>query len=83
MERKLNILSQDENEVVILEETKYTMDRSTLQNQLYSIQNQKENLIEQSKRIKQEFDNLTEQENQYKVILANWQEDDLTEVIEL
>lgn len=83
MERKLNILSQDENEVVILEETKYTMDRSTLQNQLYSIQNQKENLIEQSKRIKQEFDSLTEQENQYKEILTNWEQDGLTEVIEL
>lgn len=83
MERKLNILSQDENEVVILEETKYTMDRSTLQNQLYNIQHQKENLIEQSKRIKQEFDSLTEQENQYKEILLNWEEDDLTEVIEL
>ena len=82
MERKLNILSQDENEVVILEETKYTMDRSTLQNQLYSIQNQKENLIEQSKRVKEEFDSLTEQENQYKEILMKWEEDDLTEVIE-
>ena len=82
MERKLNILSQDENEVVILEETKYTMDRSTLQNQLYSIQNQKENLIEQSKRVKEEFDSLTEQENQYKEILTNWEQDDLTEVIE-
>lgn len=83
MERKFNVLSQDDNEVVVVEETMYTMDRTTLQNQLYNIQHQKGNLIEQSKRIKQEFDNLTEQENQYKVILANWEEDDLTEVIEL
>lgn len=83
MERKLNVLSQDDNEVVVVEETMYTMDRTTLQNQLYNIQHQKETLIEQSKRIKQEFDNLTEQENQYKVILANWQESEVTDVIEL
>lgn len=83
MERKFNILSQDDSEVVVVEETMYTMDRTTLQNQLYNIQHQKENLIEQSKRIKQEFDNLTEQENQYKEILMKWEEDDLTEVIEL
>ena len=82
MERKFNILSQDDSEVVVVEETMYTMDRTTLQNQLYNIQHQKENLIEQSKRIKQEFDNLTEQENQYKEILMKWEEDDLTEVIE-
>ena len=83
MERKFNILSQDDSEVVVVEETMYTMDRTTLQNQLYNIQHQKENLIEQSKRIKQEFDSLTEQENQYKEILMKWEEDDLTEVIEL
>lgn len=83
MERKLNVLSQDDSEVTFVEETKYTMDRTTLQNQLYNIRHQKENLIEQSKRIKQEFDNLTEQENQYKEILMKWEEDDLTEVIEL
>lgn len=83
MEQKLNVLSQDDNEVIVIEEKKYTMDRSTLQNQLYNIQHQKEILIEQSKRIKQEFDSLTEQENQYKGILAKWQEDEITEVIEL
>ena len=83
MEQKLNVLSQDNNEVIIVEEKKYTMDRSTLQNQLYNIQHQKEILIEQSKRIKQEFDSLTEQENQYKEILAKWKEDEITEVIEL
>ena len=83
MEQKLNVLSQDDNEVIVIEEKKYTMDRSTLQNQLYNIQHQKEILIEQSKRIKQDFDSLTEQENQYKEILAKWQEDEVTEVIEL
>ena len=83
MENTINILNQDDKEVVIVEEKKYTMDRSTLQNQLYNIQHQKEILIEQSKRIKQEFDSLTEQENQYKEILAKWQEDEITEVIEL
>lgn len=83
MERKLNVLSQDDNEVVVVEETMYTMDRTTLQNQLYNIQYQKETLIEQSKKIKQEFDNLTEKENQYKVILASWQENEVTDVIEL
>lgn len=83
MEQKLNVLSQDDNEVIVIEEKKYTMDRSTLQNQLYNIQHQKEILIEQSKRIKQDFDSLIEQENQYKEILAKWQEDELTEVIEL
>ena len=83
MEQKLNVLSQDDNKVIVIEEKKYTMDRSTLQNQLYNIQHQKEILIEQSKRIKQDFDSLTEQENQYKEILAKWQEDELTEVIEL
>lgn len=83
MEQKLNVLSQDDNEVIVIEEKKYTMDRSTLQNQLYNIQHQKEILIEQSKRIKQDFDSLIEQENQYKEILAKWQEDEVTEVIEL
>lgn len=83
MEQKLNVLSQDDNEVIVIEEKKYTMDRSTLQNQLYNIQHQKEILIEQSKRIKQDFDSLTEQEDQYKEILAKWQEDEVTEVIEL
>ena len=83
MEQKLNVLSQDDNEVIVIEEKKYTMDRNTLQNQLYNIQHQKEILIEQSKRIKQEFDSLTEQEDQYKEILAKWQEDEVTEVIEL
>lgn len=83
MEQKLNVLSQDDNKVIVIEEKKYTMDRSTLQNQLYNIQHQKEILIEQSKRIKQDFDNLTEQEDQYKEILAKWQEDEVTEVIEL
>lgn len=83
MEQKLNVLSQDDNEVIVIEEKKYTMDRNTLQNQLYNIQHQKEILIEQSKRIKQDFDSLTEQENQYKEILAKWQEDEVTEVIEL
>ena len=83
MEQKLNVLSQDDNKVIVIEEKKYTMDRSTLQNQLYNIQHQKEILIEQSKRIKQDFDSLTEQENQYKEILAKWQEDEVTEVIEL
>ena len=83
MEQKLNVLSQDDNKVIVIEEKKYTMDRNTLQNQLYNIQHQKEILIEQSKRIKQDFDNLTEQEDQYKEILAKWQEDELTEVIEL
>lgn len=83
MENTINILNQDDKEVVIVEEKKYTMDRNTLQNQLYNIQHQKEILIEQSKRIKQEFDSLTEQENQYKEILAKWQEDEITEVIEL
>lgn len=83
MEQKLNVLSQDDNEVIVIEEKKYTMDRSTLQNQLYNIQHQKEILIEQSKRIKQDFDSLTEQENQYKEILAKWKEDEVTEVIEL
>ena len=83
MEQKLNVLSQDDNKVIVIEEKKYTMDRSTLQNQLYNIQHQKEILIEQSKRIKQDFDNLTEQEDQYKEILAKWQEDEITEVIEL
>lgn len=83
MEQKLNVLSQDDNEVIVIEEKKYTMDRSTLQNQLYNIQHQKEILIEQSKRIKQDFDSLVEQENQYKEILAKWQEDEVTEVIEL
>lgn len=83
MEQKLNVLSQDDNKVVVIEEKKYTMDRNTLQNQLYNIQHQKEILIEQSKRIKQDFDSLTERENQYKEILAKWQEDEVTEVIEL
>lgn len=83
MEQKLNVLSQDDNEVIVIEEKKYTMDRNTLQNQLYNIQHQKEILIEQSKRIKQDFDSLTEQEDQYKEILAKWQEDEVTEVIEL
>lgn len=83
MEQKLNVLSQNDNEVIVIEEKKYTMDRSTLQNQLYNIQHQKEILIEQSKRIKQDFDSLTEQENQYKEILEKWQEDEVTEVIEL
>ena len=83
MEQKLNVLSQDDNKVIVIEEKKYTMDRSTLQNQLYNIQHQKEILIEQSKRIKQDFDSLTEQEDQYKEILAKWQEDEVTEVIEL
>lgn len=83
MKQKLNVLSQDNDEVIVIEEKKYTMDRNTLQNQLYNIQHQKEILIEQSKRIKEEFDSLTEQENQYKEILAKWQEDEVTEVIEL
>lgn len=79
----INILNQDEKVVTIVEEKKYTADRATIQNQLYNIQHQKATLIEQSKRIKEEFDVLTNQENKLKEVLAEWEKDDIKEVIEL
>lgn len=79
----INILNQDEKVVTIVEEKKYTADRTTIQNQLYNIQHQKATLIEQSKRIKEEFDVLTNQENKLKEVLAEWEKDDIKEVIEL
>ena len=56
--REVRVEKMDGDKIVVTETITTTKDRYQLQNQIYSIQQRKQSLVDQSKRLKQEYDEL-------------------------
>lgn len=69
--RKIEILENNEDSVVLQEKTVFKMSRSQIQMKLQNIAINKENLVMQSRDIKARYDEYTDEENKLKEILKS------------
>ncbi len=74
METKITITEAGTEEVKVKEEKSYTLTVQEIKNELNKIGWRKEDMINQSKRLKKEFDNLEAKEKELRSALAKMEE---------
>lgn len=74
METKITITEAGTEEVKVKEEKSYTLTMQEIKNELNKITWQKEDMINQSRRLKKEFDNLEAKERELRSALAKMEE---------
>lgn len=76
METKITITEAGMEEVQVKEEKSYTLTVQEIKNELSKISWRKEDMINQSRRLKKEFDNLEVKEKELRSALAKLEEPD-------
>lgn len=76
METKITITEAGTEEVKVKEEKSYTLTVQEIKNELSKISWRKEDMINQSRRLKKEFDNLEVKEKELRSALAKLEEPD-------
>lgn len=76
METKITITEAGTEEVQVKEEKSYTLTVQEIKNELSKISWRKEDMINQSRRLKKEFDNLEVKEKELRSALAKLEEPD-------
>ena len=74
METKITITEAGTEEVKVKEEKSYTLTVQEIKNELSKISWRKEDMINQSRRLKKEFDNLEAKEKELKSALSKLEE---------
>lgn len=74
METKITITEAGTEEVKVKEEKSYTLTVQEIKNELNKIDWRKEDMINQSRRLKKEFDNLEAKEKELRSALAKMEE---------
>lgn len=69
--RKIEVLKNDQDTVVLQEKTVFKLSRNQIQMKLQNIAINKDNLVMQSRDIKARYDEYTDEENKLKEILKS------------
>ena len=80
MENNIKI-TQDENKINVVETKKYTMSINEIKNELNNISWRKDDLINQSKRLKNDFKNLENRETELKKALGKLENKEEVEIL--